>query len=72
MIQLRNVPDQLHRTLKIRATQSGMTLSDYLIVEVSHLAALPTMEEIRARLASQEQIDLGEGAAEILRDMRGV
>jgi plasmid stability protein len=71
MIQLRNVPDPLHRTLKVRAAQSGMTLSDYLIAEVGQLAALPTMEEMRARLAAHEPVDLGEGAAEIVREMRG-
>ena len=70
MIQLRNVPDELHRTLKMRAAQMGMTLSDYLIAEVRHLAQLPTMEEIRERLASHEQVHLTPSAAEIIREMR--
>jgi antitoxin FitA len=34
MIQIRNVPDELHRTLKVRAAQAGMTLSDYLLSEI--------------------------------------
>lgn len=33
MIQIRNVPDELHRDLKVRAARSGMTLSDFLLVE---------------------------------------
>jgi len=33
MVQIRNVPDTLHRTLKVRAADSGQTLSDYLLAE---------------------------------------
>ena len=49
MIQIRNVPDDLHRELKARAAQSGMTLSAYLLRELRTLAARPTMEEWLAR-----------------------
>ena len=50
MIQLRNVPDPLHRQLKARAALAGLPLSDYLIREVRKLAERPTPEEMRARL----------------------
>ena len=48
MIQLRNVPDALHRKLKARAAQAGMSLSDYLLDEIRQAAERPTMEEFRA------------------------
>ena len=50
MIQLRNVPDPLHRQLKARAALAGLSLSDYLVREVRKLAEHPTPEEIRERL----------------------
>lgn len=50
MIQLRNVPDTLHRQLKARAALAGMALSDYLIREVRKIAAYPSAEEMRERL----------------------
>ncbi len=45
MIQIRNVPDALHRELKVRAARTGMTLSDYLLAELRALAVRPTMRE---------------------------
>jgi plasmid stability protein len=50
MIQLRNVPDNLHRTLKAQAALAGMSLSDYLLAEVRRLAERPTVEQLRERL----------------------
>ncbi len=57
MIQIRNVPDQLHRTLKVRAASSGMSLSDYLLVEVRQVAERPTLDEFRHRLNSRPPSD---------------
>ena len=57
MIQLRHVPDALHRTLKARAALAGVPLSEYLIREVRKLAERPTPEEMRARLADRERVD---------------
>ena len=53
MIQLRNVPDALHRRLKSRAAMAGMSLSDYLLAEIAQVAERPTVDELRARLASR-------------------
>jgi len=50
MIQIRNVPDTLHRRLKSRAALAGMSLSDYLLNHLRALADQPTIEELRARL----------------------
>jgi hypothetical protein len=54
MIQLRHVPDALHRRLKARAALSGLPLSDYLIREVRKIAEQPTPEEMRERLEQRE------------------
>ncbi len=53
MIQLRHVPDALHRQLKARAALAGLSLSDYLIREVRKIAERPVPEEMRARLAQR-------------------
>ncbi|MCK6451043.1 MAG: hypothetical protein L6R19_09350 [Alphaproteobacteria bacterium] len=50
MIQIRNVPEGLHRRLKARAAMAGMSLSDYLLDEIRRVAERPTIEELRARL----------------------
>jgi hypothetical protein len=50
MSQIRNVPDSLHRTLKAQASLAGMSLSDFLLSEIRHLAERPTVAELRERL----------------------
>jgi antitoxin FitA len=49
MIQIRNVPEDLHRTLKVRAAQAGMTLSDYLLAEVRQVAERPSVADLFER-----------------------
>jgi plasmid stability protein len=71
MIQIRNVPDELHRRLKARAAMAGMSLSDYLLKEISAVAARPTMEEMRERLATRSRVEAGESAADAIRAIRG-
>ena len=58
MIQVRNVPDTLHRTLMARAALAGMSLSDFLLAEIRRLAERPTMEELRERLHRREPVKL--------------
>lgn len=53
MIQIRNVPDALHRKLKARAALAGMSLSDYLLSEIRSVAERPTVDELRKRLAER-------------------
>jgi plasmid stability protein len=60
MIQIRNVPDGLHRTLKVRAAKAGMTLSDYLLSEIEQVAAKPTLAEMMERLRQREPVELDE------------
>ena len=55
MIQIRNVPGELHRQLKSRAALAGMSLSDYLLSEIRQVAERPTINELRARLHSRAE-----------------
>jgi plasmid stability protein len=71
MIQVRNVPEPLHRALKVRAAQSGKTLSDYLLAELEGIADKPTLAELAARVSQRERTDIGDSAAELIRDLRG-
>jgi hypothetical protein len=56
MVQIKNVPDAVHRTLKARAAQAGLTLSDYLVKELSGIAGRPTIDETLARLKARGPI----------------
>jgi hypothetical protein len=70
MIQIRNVPEDLHRKLKARAAMAGMSLSDYLLGEARRAADRPTPDEIRRRLEGLSSVKFPGGAAEIRR-LRG-
>ena len=62
MIQIRNVPDEVHRELKVRAAKSGMSLSDFLNAELARLAARRPLEELIAELGGTLQLAPGEAA----------
>ncbi len=70
MIQVRNVPDALHRELKSRAALAGMSLSDYLLGEIRQVAERPTLDELRARLGRRSAANLATAPAEVLRAER--
>jgi len=70
MIQLRNVPDALHRTLKARAAMAGMSLSDYLLAEIREIAERPTLEELRERLHQRKPVAAKLDTARIVREER--
>ena len=70
MIQICNVPDRLHRKLKVRAAQLGMTLSDYLLSEIEQVAAKPTMKEWLERVAKLEPVEVDEPPEVTIRRMR--
>jgi len=70
MIQLRHVPDALHRKLKARATDEGLSLSDYLIREAQRLVERPTMTELRARLSSRRPVKPSISPAQAVRSER--
>lgn len=70
MIQLRNVPDALHRTLKVRAAMAGVSLSDYLLAEIRQVAERPTLSELRERLHRREPVATLLSAARAVRAER--
>ena len=70
MIQIRHVPDLLHRQLKIRAAEADMTLSDYLKQELEQIAARPTLAQIAERLGALAPVELDEPVVDVLRDAR--
>jgi len=70
MIQLRNVPDTLHRKLKARAALAGMSLSDYLLSEIKEIADKPTLAEFRERLGRREPMEIGVDVARMIREER--
>jgi plasmid stability protein len=70
MIQLRNVPDALHRTLKARAAMAGMSISDYLLTEIKEIAERPTLAELRQHLRTRTPVTLSLDTARLVREER--
>lgn len=69
MIQIRGVSAEAHRRLKARAALEGKSLSEYLRVEIEHLASLPSLDEVLERVATREPVG-GESATQALRSGR--
>jgi plasmid stability protein len=69
-LQIRNVPDDLHRRLKVRAALSGMSLSEYLLREIKAAAMRPTPEEFRQRLERRASVKPGTSPAKAVRAER--
>jgi plasmid stability protein len=67
MIQIRNVPESLHRKLKARASMEGKSLSDYLLAEIRRIAERPTLTEVLARLGKRTQVNPGMHPADAVR-----
>jgi len=70
MIQIRNVPEDLHRALRVRAAQAGTSLSDYLLAELRRIAELPTRACLLARISSRPSVHMRPKAAEAVRAER--
>jgi plasmid stability protein len=70
MVQIRNVPDSLHRALRARAAIAGMTLSDYLRSELERSVEQLPVAELRARLAVLEPVAVREPPVKALRRER--
>lgn len=70
MIQLRNVPDQLHRKLKARAANEGISLSDYLLDEIRRAADRPTLTELAERVSHRTKIAPKLSPADAVREER--
>jgi len=59
LIQIRHVPEDVHRTLKARAAAQGTSLSDYVLREVTRVARTPTPEELDDRICSRSGAGVG-------------
>ena len=70
MIQLRNVPDKLHRKLKARAATEGRSLSEYLLSQIREFAERPTLVEMHDRLRTREPVSVDVAPADLLRKER--
>ena len=70
MIQIRNVPITVHRTLKARAAMTGKSLSDLILDELAVMAALPSEAELRMHLREAEPFALKKSSAAIIRRER--
>lgn len=70
MIQIRNVPEEIHRRAKSRAAMCGLTMSEYILRELKKALECPTREEILQRLATRQQISLPQSAADLVREER--
>lgn len=69
-LQIRNVPDDLHRRLKARAALEGQSLSEYALGELRRAMQRPTRRELMERIAAFERITVTESAAEAVRAER--
>jgi plasmid stability protein len=67
MVQIRNVPDELHRKMKSRAALAGKSLSDYLLAELREIAERPSLDELRARLAARSGFTPSIPSADVIR-----
>lgn len=70
MIQVRNVPEKLHRSLKARAALAGKSMSELILDELRAMAALPSERELRERLAGAEPFSMSASSAGIIRNER--
>jgi len=69
-IQLRHVPDTLHRELKARAALAGLSLSAFLLEELRHIAPNTTSEQMVARLKRRQPYAGKRSPTEVLRQIR--
>ena len=70
MLQIRNVPDEVHRRLKSHAALAGMSMSDYVLREIEQTLSRPTRDEVFARIAELPPIELDPSSAEVFREER--
>lgn len=70
MVQIRNIPEAIHRALKARAALAGQSLSDFVRAELVAMARLPSEAELRARLASAKPFEMKRSSAGVVRRVR--
>ena len=70
MVQIRNVPDEVHRELKARAALRGQSLSDFALSELRRVLERPSREELLERVRRREAVDPTIDAAAVIRAER--
>jgi plasmid stability protein len=70
MIQIRNVPEAIHRQIKARASLSGMSMSEFILQELKRVIERPSREEVLDRLAKLPGMELEPSPAELIRSER--
>jgi len=70
MIQVRDVPEQVHNTLKARAAREGMSLSDFIKRELERTVERPTMREWLELTQRAKPIPAKRSAAQLVRELR--
>ena len=69
-VQIRNVPDDIHRTLKERAARAGVSLSDYLLGEITRVAERPSVADVLARASARHGGPSTEDIVAVIREVR--
>jgi len=70
MIQIRNVPDEIHRQVKARAALSGMSMSEFILRELKRVIERPSREEVLDRLARLPGVEVEPSPSELIRKER--
>jgi antitoxin FitA len=70
MIQIRNVPVEIHRALKARAALAGKSMSELILEELQAMLALPSEQELRERLEQAEPFTMKKSSAGQIRRER--
>ena len=74
MVQIRSVPDGVHRSPKMRALKAGMSLSDFLLTEITQVADRPSIEEVVERLRARAPVSIRRSSsidsARLVRELR--
>lgn len=70
LVQIRDVPPDVHRTLKVRAAAAGVSMSEYLRTVLTRTATRPTAAELSARIAGRGEVDLDETSEVAVRSLR--
>jgi antitoxin FitA len=68
-VQVRGVPDEVHRRLRSQAALAGQSLNEFLLARMSDIARVPTVSELAARIAEREPYD-GPSSADLIREDR--
>ena len=70
-LQIRDMPDELHRRLKARAALEGQSMSEYVLRELRRSLDIPTRQEMMERIAALDRIEVTESPADAVRAIRG-